>query len=170
MHFHPTTIARFWTYVRKDPDPDGCWLWIGTSDHHGYGHIHEHKRYYQAHRFSWLIHAGAIPERLFVCHHCDVPLCVNPAHLFIGTHSDNMRDAARKGRMAAGIRSGQHTHPESRPYGERNGNAKLTESDIPHIRLLLNQGISQGAVARLYGINKKCIWRIAHGIAWTQVR
>lgn len=89
--------ARFWLNVQKT---EGCWLWTGRRDGAGYGQIFVQGRRIGVHRLSWLLNCGEIPEGLFVCHHCDVPLCVRPDHLFVGTHDDNMRDAAIKGRMA----------------------------------------------------------------------
>lgn len=80
----------------------GCWLWLGKPDKHGYGRINVGGRAGKAqfaHRVSWELHRGSIPNGMGVLHHCDTPSCVNPDHLFIGTQSDNMRDARAKGRM-----------------------------------------------------------------------
>lgn len=96
-----TLGERFWTKVEK---ADGCWLWKGSrTGSMGYGYLHyggKHKRSPKAaHRVSWELHNGEIPRGFFVLHKCDVPACVNPEHLFLGTREDNMRDAARKGRL-----------------------------------------------------------------------
>lgn len=92
-------FERFWRYVAKG---DGCWLWVGSKNGPGYGKIGaggKGGRTVMAHRISWEIANGPVPEGLHVCHHCDVPACVRPDHLFVGTRSDNMRDAESKGRV-----------------------------------------------------------------------
>lgn len=95
-----TPKVRFWRHVSKGPE---CWLWTGAPNSAGYGMVGEGPagadRKILAHRLAWEIHFGPIPEGMFVCHHCDTPLCVRPDHLFLGTHTDNMRDMAAKGRQ-----------------------------------------------------------------------
>ena len=89
---------RFWKYVNKT---DHCWLWIGGL-RNGYGIINEGGKFGNAkyaHRISWQIHNGVIPDGMDILHRCDNPPCVNPKHLFVGTHQDNMRDAKIKGRF-----------------------------------------------------------------------
>jgi hypothetical protein len=82
------------------PEPNsGCWLWIGAIDGRGYGAIKDSSRVMRrASRVSWELHRGSIPEKMCILHKCDVPLCVNPDHLFLGTNADNTRDMYRKGR------------------------------------------------------------------------
>lgn len=91
---------RFWEKVAKS---DGCWLWTGSRQRNGYGFLFAGTRKEphpeRAHRVSWRIHFGEIPDGLWVLHKCDNPPCVNPEHLFLGTRTDNMRDCARKGRV-----------------------------------------------------------------------
>lgn len=106
--------VRFWAKVNKT---DGCWLWTGATHRQGTGKTHGvfswSGKQSTAHRFSWELHFGPIPEGLNVLHNCpngDEPHCVNPAHLWLGTLADNNRDMFAKGRGAVGERHGSHLH------------------------------------------------------------
>lgn len=94
-----TTLQRFTEKVNKT---DNCWEWTAYINRHGYGAIRFNGRATLAHRVSYELHNGPIPEGFLVCHHCDNPKCVNPGHLFIGTHQDNRNDCLKKGRFANG--------------------------------------------------------------------
>lgn len=95
---HKSKEERFWANTSPGA-PDKCWLWKGTINRHNYGHFLWLGKDISAHRFSWEIHRGPIEASLFVCHHCDTPACINPSHLFLGTHSENMKDAYNKDRL-----------------------------------------------------------------------
>lgn len=120
-NYRPITppVDRFWAHVAKGPE---CWLWSGAPTSTGYGKLAFPGGGWQsAHRFSWELHNGPVPDGLQVLHHCDVPLCVNPSHLFLGTHLDNMADMRAKGRYTNRYISNPPTHcPHGHEYTEAN--------------------------------------------------
>lgn len=137
--------SRFWSKVDTSGD---CWLWTSAATR-GYGVIGSNGSYEYAHRMSWVLHNGPIPEGLWVLHRCDTPLCVRPDHLFLGTQTDNMRDAAAKGRV-------------------RNQSTKLTPDDVQIIRDRYAGGdVSQRELAAEFGVGQTQISRIIRLKRWT---
>ncbi len=112
MGYRTAIEIRFWDKVVKS---DECWEWQGAHDPRGYGFIGAPGggKNLLAHRVSWELHNGAIPQGRYVLHRCDNPRCVRPDHLFLGTHADNMADRQAKGRQAQGDGQGQRLHPEA---------------------------------------------------------
>jgi hypothetical protein len=162
-----TPEDRFWSRVDKT---DGCWLWTGGIFSSGYGLLKVSGRMLRVHRFSYELHFGPIPDGMYVCHRCDVRNCVNPRHLFLGTNADNMRDAAQKGRVASGDRSGLRLHPESAPRGERNRHAKLTEEGVRMIRMLYSTGrYTLQDLAESFGVRSLAIGRIVRRKTWRHI-
>jgi len=146
---------RFSLKVKKT---ETCWLWTGTLCQDGYGIMVINRVRQRAHRVSYRIHNGVWPKRHeFVCHHCDNRQCVNPAHLFLGTHADNMKDAAKKGRMKNLFKR-----------GDRNGGCiKLSEQSAAEIRDLYNSGaMSRRQLSKKYNVRFSTIWCVTEGKTW----
>lgn len=160
---HGATLEeRFWRRVEKT---EGCWLWRGSVDEDGYGSIGSfgNADRMKSHRYSWALHHGPIPEGLYVLHNCNTlrepgdtsyRRCVNPAHLFLGTNDDNMRDMVEKKRSA---------------HGERNSSAKLTAEQVRAIRLRYHQGSSVQSLADEFGVRWGTAKRIVSGISYRHV-
>lgn len=146
--------------LRNVTKTETCWLWTGALAAFGYGTVNSKgRRSIRAHRLSWEIYRGEIPAGLCVLHKCDVPACVNPDHLFLGTKSDNMRDCAVKGRL------GQQLDPAKFKAANRR-RSPFTE-DV--IRLIRSSPESHTALGKHYGVTKGAIWRIRKGLNWKDV-
>lgn len=139
---------RFWLKVNKAA-PGGCWLWTGRPSRYGYGELRFKGKTLKAHRISFALANGRGADA-FVCHRCDVRLCVNPAHLFAGTQADNMADAKSKGRQAKGDRIA----------------TKLTSAAVAEIRESVAAGETQTAVAGRHGVSQNHVSRIVRRERW----
>jgi hypothetical protein len=155
-----TLPKRFMDKVNFTSD---CWLWIGVKNDGGYGQFSLNGKKIRSHRFVWEHFKGEIPKGMEVCHKCDVPNCVNPNHLFLGTHQDNMADKTAKGR---------NPHMS----GEKNGSAKLSQSQVDEIRRLyrrqkrgkngtIGEYTTRG-LAEKFGVGKSQIIRILNQKSW----
>lgn len=152
MGYGADDIARFWRKVNK---ADACWLWKGRPGNKGYGRFSIGGRgsnvIVMAHRFSYEITFGMTPGELCVCHRCDTPACVNPAHLFLGTKADNNADMIRKGRH---------------PLGDRHHRRKLNSEQVKAIR---KDARPQSAIAAEYKVHQSTISFIKSGRYWKEV-
>ena len=156
-----TLEERFWAKVKVGA-PDECWLWQASKTNKGYGQIARGRRGSGmdfAHRVAWSLRNGD-PGGLCVCHRCDTPLCVNPAHLFLGTQADTQRDKAQKGRARNGGLC-----------GEQHGCAKLTAVEVLEIRRRYATGLeTQRALARCFNISRRNVGHIVRGKQWRHLR
>lgn len=155
---------RFWEKVDKK-DEDECWYWTACIQSGGYGFFGlHHGELYLAHRFSWMLaNNKEIPEDMFVCHSCDQPLCVNPAHLWLGTPKDNQRDSWNKGRNSN--------------KGEDGGNSILTHDQVVQIKKAIAETKfeygEKRAFCRMladkYDVNLTSIHNIMYNLTWTHI-
>lgn len=154
---------HFWAFVQKT---ESCWLWIGTRSlgnwkdrRPTYGQVtitttDGRKRHINAHRLSWELFRGPIPDGLQVLHACDNPPCVNPDHLFLGTHQDNHADCAAKGRLSRGV---------------DRYNAKVNPEIVRAMRAEHAGGAKATHLAKKYGIHRSTVADIVHRYKWKEV-
>jgi hypothetical protein len=155
---------RFWPKVGKDgpvpahqPELGPCWVWTKAVDRRGYGRLgaggHDGGAL-AAHRVSWELAHGRIPDGLWVLHHCDNPPCVRPSHLFLGVHIDNVEDATQKGRLNRGV---------------ANNMARLNDDLVRQIRRRYDAGEGAASIARDLGFGLNTVWRVAVRQGWKHV-
>ena len=142
----------FWSKVLKIED--GCWLWQGAKKHDGYGLLNRLGKMKLAHRYSWELANGPIPEGKYALHHCDNPACVNPEHMYLGSKKDNARDKILRGRDTT--------------RGEGNIHSRLTEAQVREI-IPLKGVISGCKLAKKYNVNPGSIHAIWRGKAWKHI-
>jgi hypothetical protein len=143
----------------------GCWIWMnGDAKNRRHQLIYEGESIL-AYRLSYMAFVGELPDEVLACHRCDVPECVNPCHLFPGTHTENMRDMVKKGRHKGFGNSTDQPSLEQRLRGEANTQAKLTEDQVKEIRSL--RGVeSPKKLRERFGISKGHLYRIFNGQKW----
>lgn len=145
------TEEDFWIKVKKDILTD-CWIWQAGKFNDGYGHFKIKNREWRAHRFAYFLIYGEISKNAHICHKCDVKLCVNPNHLFSGSHSDNMNDRLIKNLVKM-------------PKGEKHHNARLKKSDVLYIRS--KEGTIEAIkLAKKYKISEKYVRKLWRKGTW----
>ncbi len=170
---------RFWRRVEV-LDSASCWLWTGAKDGDGYGKVKTptiagRRWILGAHRVSFFLENGPFDASLCVCHRCDVPLCVNPSHLFLGTHADNVADRLRKGRGSSGAKHSlvvrSRTSVKWNPKrGATNKLAKLTDEKVRAARLLYASGdFSQRDLGRMFDVSHVVMGKALRRETWEHV-
>lgn len=139
---------------------NGCWHWAGYIRSDGYGSVGGYRNRWLAHSMSWLLFNGPIPDDICVLHKCDVRMCVNPKHLFLGTRGDNARDMVSKGRS-----------PNTRyRAGERSGHAKFTDEQVRAMRQFVEIGDRTiASAARILGVSKELLWQMVRRKTYADV-
>ncbi len=150
-----SAVERFEQHIMPEPNT-GCWLWMSTDNGWGYGYFYYHGHQVGAHRFSYQQYVGPIPDGLYVLHRCDVRCCVNPDHLWLGTHQDNMDDMTRKGRAN-----------RIQPFGDGAANRSLCAAQV--IEIVRDWGhLPATKVGPRFGVSSTTIKDIRTGKTWSK--
>lgn len=142
----------------------GCMEFTGCVQGNGYARATVNRKTDYAHRHVYRLLKGEIPDGMDVCHKCDNRKCINPAHLFLGSRLENMKDAQAKGRISSGER-----HSKTVPRGEDNNRAKLTEGNVLAIREIAGKEISNKKLAEIFGVDKTLIGLIVRRKLWRHI-
>lgn len=152
-----------WHLERSIPVTEtGCWLWTGAGKGNGYGNVRHNGSYTTAHRVAFEKAVGPVPDGMDVCHKCDVRLCINPAHLFLGSRAENMQDAKEKGRVAHGERLSRMRR------GALSSGAKLNQQQVDAIRGLIAAGADKNRIATVAKVTVESIRSIAANRTWKE--
>lgn len=152
----PFIVQRFLSNCDHG-DLKKCWEWSGMMNTNGYGRFSYKDNHSLAHRISFEMFVHEIPSGMMVCHKCDNRKCVNPMHLWIGTQSENLKDASRKGRMV---------YPDT--TGDKNGNSKMTWDKVREIRRLYKSGVKKYLIASSFGVSPSTIGNITNNQTWKE--
>lgn len=164
----PNDYERFMSKIGVGPRPDDCWEWT-AGKRRGYGQFYLGGRKHDAHRVIYGIWYGPIPDDMYVLHRCDNRSCVRPSHLFLGTHADNMRDAAIKGTFSTPERLEALAKMRPVRIGETSPFAKLTAEAVRVIRQSCADGVSKAELGRQFGVDRTTIRDIVNFKKWRHV-
>jgi hypothetical protein len=142
-------------FLEKVIKTDGCWIWASSKNNDGYGHFRFGGKMVRAHRASYHLFRGEIPEGCVIAHKCDNPGCVNPDHLIACGQFENVQDCYVKGRTGR---------------GEKNRHAKLKEKDVLAIKALILNGKNNTEIAKMFPIDRSVVSRIRNGRTWSFVK
>ncbi len=153
MVINETALARFFNLCDWQAGGDACWNWRGATHRGKYGSFYASREsdMVPVHRFSYVAFVGDIPGGFSVCHHCDNRVCVNPYHLFAGTHAENLADAGRKGRL---------------PHGENHRRAKMTDDTVRAARQARQNGATARDLALKYGVHQRTMESVLLRTSW----
>lgn len=167
MTWNSTDVwERFLTNVQFPNESSGCWTWKGYLSKAGYGLFTLDGKRIGAHRASWDLHHGKIPNNHDICHECDNPSCVRPDHLAPKPHVFNLADMIAKGRSARGDRNGLRRHPERIARGEKCGASRLTSNQVIEIRQLGKSGKTPREISKVFQISEGNVRHILKGDSW----
>ncbi len=153
----------------KINEKTNCWEWKGKLDPTGYARFQYKRQRWHAHRASFVVHNGKIPPFTMICHKCHIRHCVNPEHLYAGSHADNMRDMREAGRAFRGDKEYYKAHPELCKKGEECNFSKLTKNQVIMIKELYKLVPNCCSIGKFTGINRKTISDILNKISWSHL-